>query len=622
MNALQADALAHATAWALISSVWQNALIAAFVFSLLACVSRAAARTRYAIACSCMAAMIAVPVATGVRSYQTFARDSAAVVAPDAQFAGILEEAAQPAAPGAAEAAAPEPSSFHDEARGRAYELPGWLRDVVLTLWLAGLAVHLIRLSTGLRQTYRLTFSATKPPPPWLAALAREVAQNLRIQLCLVLVSARASVPMVIGVLRPVILVPAGFVTGLPPDALRALLAHELAHVQRRDFMFNLLQVLAESLLFYHPATWWLSRQIRDEREHCCDDMASRALGDRRTLARALVAAEELRGSRGAPVLALAATDGSLTRRVHRLLAPAGGPRYSSLAAAAAIPLLCALLAVPATAVHETAPPQWEEVWSGDIAAGAWLRVYNLHGPLIVERRAVSRTVVLARLSSPGVRFTTTSGSDGSVRVCSMQPASGECNADGMIWRGTPELLRRSVTELHVIMPLYGPVEAAAHEGDLTVHGGTAPVVARTGDGVIHIISDGASVEAASGAGMISITAGSDIVVRSSNGDVELNEVTGDARVQLTNGSVRAWLAPGKAERTVDIDIGAGSATLHLPTNVNATLAVRATDGDVDVAYAGVERAADRGYRAVIGSGGSPMRIATGRGDITVTPRQ
>ena len=77
-----------------------------------------------------------------------------------------------------------------------------------------------------------------------------------------------------------------------------------------------------------------------------------------------------------------------------------------------------------------------------------------------------------------------------------------------------------------------------------------------------------------------------------------------------------------RAERTVDIDIGAGSATLHLPMNVNATLAVRATDGDVNLAYPGVERAADAGYRAVTGSGGSPMRIATGRGDITVTPRQ
>jgi beta-lactamase regulating signal transducer with metallopeptidase domain len=226
------------------------------------------------------------------------------------------------------------------------------VRDLVVLLWLAGLVVHLVRLSLGLRQTYRLTFTGTTPPPQWLAALAREIAQRLRGQLCLVRVSTKASVPMVMGVLRPVILVPAGFVTGLPPAALRALLAHELAHVQRHDFLFNLLQVLAESLLFYRPATWWLSRQIHDEREHCCDDVASQALGDRRSLARALVAAEELRSSRS-PVLALAAT------------------------------------------------------------------------------------VVRARLSSPGVRFTITSGSDGSVMVCAMLPGSGECNADGMIWRGT-----------------------------------------------------------------------------------------------------------------------------------------------------------------------------------------
>ena len=628
---LQVEAVAHAMAWALISSLWQNALIAGLALCLFACLARAAAHTRYAIGCCCMAAMIAVPVVTCVRSYQTFTRETVAGVpalhsdeSPAAAWSAARR--AEAAAIGATPAQAPPPRV--EEARG-GLELPGWLRDLVLSLWLVGLAVHLIRLSAGLRQTYRLTFTGTAAPPPWLATIARDVGERLRTRLSLVRVSALASVPMVIGIVRPVILVPISFVTGLPPDALRALLAHELAHVRRHDFLFNLIQVMAEALLFYHPATWWLSRRIREERENCCDDAASQALDDRRALALALVAAEELRRSR-APALALAATDGSLAGRIHRLLTPVPRTRSGSLAAAAAIPLLSVLLVLPATVVHETRSTpagQWQEIWSGTIPAGAWLRTFNLHGPVVVERRPVARAVVFARASSPDLRFRVAAdGRNGGVMVCAMLPAFGECNDDGIIWRGTPEVLRGSVTELHVIMPLDGAVEAAAHEGKLTLEGGTGAVVARTGAGRVDIAGGASSIEAASGGGAISITGGRDVMVRSNNGDVALNEVAGDAWVRTTNGSVRARLAPGKPERNVDFVIGTGSAALHLPAGVDATLAARADDGRVEVAYPGLDRAprrtGDQEHHAIIGRGGGTMRIATGRGDITVTPRR
>jgi beta-lactamase regulating signal transducer with metallopeptidase domain len=626
---LPVEAVAHATAWALISSLWQNALIAGFALLLLASVPRAAAHARYAIACCCMAAMIAVPVMTGVRSYRTFTREAVAVgPALQSDDSPAAAWSAAQRVPAAAIEVTPARQPRAAEARG-GLELRGWLRDLVLSLWLAGLAVHLIRLSVGLRQTYRLTFTATAAPPLWLAALARDVGQRLRTRLSLVRVSARASVPMVIGIVRPVILVPLSFVTGLPPDALRALLAHELAHVRRHDFLVNLLQVMAESLLFYHPATWWLSRRIRDERENCCDDVASQALDGRRDLALALVAAEELRRSR-APALALAATDGSLAGRIHRLLAPVPRTRSGSLAAAAVIPLLSVVLVLPATAVRETERTpagQWREIWSGTIPPGAWLRAFNLHGPVVVERQPVARAVVFARASSPDLRFRVAAdGGSGGVMVCAMLPAFGECNADGMIWRGTPGVLRGSVTELHVVLPLDGAVEAAAHEGTLTLEGGTGPVVARTGAGRVVIAGGASSIEAASGAGAISITGGRDVVVRSSNGDVALNEVAGDAQVRTTNGSVRARLAPGKPERNVDVVIGTGSASLHLPAGVDATLAARADDGRVEVAYPGLdrvsERARDQEHHAIIGRGGGTMRIATGRGDITVTARR
>ena len=108
----------------------------------------------------------------------------------------------------------------------------------------------------------------------WRQSLRRLCGQ-LRIRRPVrLLESALVDVPMVIGWLRPVILLPASALSGLTPQQLEAIIAHELAHIRRHDYLINLLQSLIETLLFYHPAVWWVSRQIRREREHCCDDLA------------------------------------------------------------------------------------------------------------------------------------------------------------------------------------------------------------------------------------------------------------------------------------------------------------------------------------------------------------
>jgi Zn-dependent protease with chaperone function len=135
-----------------------------------------------------------------------------------------------------------------------------------------------------------------------------------------VLQSAIVQVPAVIGWLRPVVLLPASALTGLTPLQLDALLAHELAHVRRCDYLVNLVQSMIETLLFYHPAVWWVSRRVRQEREHCCDDLAVSVCGDAFAYARALVGMEGLRAP--APSFAMAAGGGSLLDRIRRLVAP------------------------------------------------------------------------------------------------------------------------------------------------------------------------------------------------------------------------------------------------------------------------------------------------------------
>jgi bla regulator protein blaR1 len=157
--------------------------------------------------------------------------------------------------------------------------------------------------------------------------------------------SAWIDVPSVIGWMRPVIVVPASTFAGLSPEQFDAILAHELAHIRRHDYFVNALQSVLEVLLFYHPAVWWVSHQVRLEREHCCDDIAVEVCGDRVAYANALACLEERRAT---AAFAMGATGGHLLTRVRRLIrrTPAAPNRRSAWAAIAAT---CALVALGLT---------------------------------------------------------------------------------------------------------------------------------------------------------------------------------------------------------------------------------------------------------------------------------
>ena len=132
--------------------------------------------------------------------------------------------------------------------------------------------------------------------------------------------SALVNAPAVVGWLRPVVLVPASAVIGLSAAQLEAVIVHELAHIRRFDALANLLQMAVETALFYHPAVWWISRRIRVEREHCCDDVAVDTSGDALGYAKALASLEEWRALPVDSSLVLAANGGVLKHRISRLL--------------------------------------------------------------------------------------------------------------------------------------------------------------------------------------------------------------------------------------------------------------------------------------------------------------
>ena len=194
-----------------------------------------------------------------------------------------------------------------------------------VVMWFVGVIVCSLRPVWGLRTQWRLRRVGLSPVSDELQRTLNDLTRRIGLRRVVrIAQSACVTVPMVVGYLRPMILLPASVLTGLTPTQLESLLAHELAHVRRHDWLVNALQVVVETLLFYHPAVWWLSSRIRDERELCCDDIALKVIGDKATYGRMLLALEELRHARPAGTLvvptSLAATGGSLVVRIRRLM--------------------------------------------------------------------------------------------------------------------------------------------------------------------------------------------------------------------------------------------------------------------------------------------------------------
>ena len=327
----------QALGWTLLHSVWQCTLAAGALASLLAIVPVRAARTRYALAVTTLILMLAVPIGTAVR-LRAAGPLVGTVVAPAARVVALPTAAASLPAP-----PSPERPSAALATQIRADLEPAlpW----IVVAWLAGVVILSIRLASGWLVTRRLITTGTRPvPQACRVALARLVVRLRVTRPVRLLESAVIQVPAVIGWLRPVVLLPASALTGLTPLQLDALLAHELAHIRRYDYLVNLLQSAIETLLFYHPVVWWVSRRVRDEREHCCDDLAVAVCGDAHCYATALLGMERLRNPM--PAFSMAAAGGSLVERVRRLMAPVPVETFPRGLAGALAVLLALVLAI------------------------------------------------------------------------------------------------------------------------------------------------------------------------------------------------------------------------------------------------------------------------------------
>lgn len=328
-------AITHAISAALLHFVWQGPVVASLLWVTLTTLRNGSARLRYFVSCAALAIMVALPEITAWLVY----RAAFPAGAPANRVLAIPDSAVPAIWPVAA-------SSSMWMAALEAWALP---------LWSAGVLVFALRLIWSSRHVARLRREGD-PPEVSLAETVLRLARRMSIDRPVrVLISRLADSPSVAGWLRPVVLLPAASLLNLSVEQLEAVLAHELAHIRRHDYLVNVLQTLAETLFFYQPAVWWASSCVRNERELCCDDLAVEFCGDPVGYARALTKLERLRVI--SSELALSSTAGPLLRRIRRLTGVVEEQPPSRLPAvlALSLALICGLM----TSLHwANAQPQ------------------------------------------------------------------------------------------------------------------------------------------------------------------------------------------------------------------------------------------------------------------------
>ncbi len=296
---------AEALGWTLFHFLWEGVLVA-LVLAAALWVSRSA-RVRYAAACLALVAMLA---GFGFTFGRLLAQQEARITILGPR---LLPDAPRDTSPDSG--ARPSP-------RLNASSLLAWFAP----LWMAGVLLFQVRAAAGWMGARRLRRTGVCCAHDGWQGRLNALAARLRVTRPVKLLeSCLTDVPVAIGYLRPVILMPLGLVAGLPAGQVEFILIHELAHIRRHDYVANLLQAFAESLLFYHPAVWWISGVVRAERENCCDDWVLKMNGDAHEYAVALASLE--RNRHAVSEAALAATGGSLVKRIRRLLYRSERPR-------------------------------------------------------------------------------------------------------------------------------------------------------------------------------------------------------------------------------------------------------------------------------------------------------
>lgn len=299
--------------WTLIHSLWQGASLAILLATALIFLRRNSSRVRYFIAISALFTLTLATTITFVSLYQsesyqtqisTFTQTTPSIASGKSGLSLLR--------------------SITIGSQGQLAFFSDYFNQhlpLIVTVWLLGVLVLMLRFLGGFAYLQRLRHHQVASVSKDWQVKTLEIADQLKIKKIVRLFeSAMVKTPMIIGHLKPIILLPLGTISGLGSKQIESILAHELAHITRNDYLVNILQSIVEIFLFFNPAMWWISARIREERENCCDDIALQLTNDRLTLVKTLATLEEMRISSPQAAVAFVGKKGGLVGRIRRIV--------------------------------------------------------------------------------------------------------------------------------------------------------------------------------------------------------------------------------------------------------------------------------------------------------------
>ncbi len=315
LNLFSSNEIVHALGWTILHSVWQIALVAILLSILMIILKKSSSSIRYCVSVVALFVTFLIAVITFINEYSGYNEDDITIVQElnltqvEHEFAETMIE----------NSSTDWQSSFLNDFRSYfERNLP-----LIVVIWNLIVMLLFLKIIGGLAYNQRLkSYQTSSMPEQWEAKLLK-LSKKLGISSSIrIFQSALLKVPVVVGYFKPVIILPLGVISGFSHEQLEAILAHELAHIKRNDYLVNIFQSIIEVLFFYHPAIYWISKNIRNERENACDDLAILADINRKALATALTNLEILNHEKTLLALAFSGNKASLFNRVKRILNP------------------------------------------------------------------------------------------------------------------------------------------------------------------------------------------------------------------------------------------------------------------------------------------------------------
>lgn len=314
------DTILRAVCWTLLHSLWQGLIVALIAGIIMVLTKRSSSSLRYNLLCGLLLLFL------GVSGY-TFYRQLPPAVSPLAASPSATSPAA---VTGFTSSAIAQPFSQITTSPAGAVVQSGIDKLIeyfnshaalIVLVWFIVFLGRFVKLLSALVYSQRIRYYQTSAAPAEWHERLQELLSKLRISRpVLLLESALIKVPVVVGFLKPAILVPVGMLAHISPDQVESILFHELAHIRRQDYLLNLVQNLVDTLFFFNPAMIWISSLIRAERENCCDDIVIRETNSRRRLIEALVSFHEYEQTAAGYALSFAARENQVVRRVKRIV--------------------------------------------------------------------------------------------------------------------------------------------------------------------------------------------------------------------------------------------------------------------------------------------------------------